>query len=82
MDEVRVTLSEGGTVTIPDEYRSALGWRDGDELLLRLEQGSVRVIAVRRAIEHAQALTRRYVPRERSLADELIEERRLEAGRG
>jgi hypothetical protein len=39
----------------------------------------LRLFTPRQAIEHAQELLRPYLPQGRSLSDELIAERRLEA---
>jgi AbrB family looped-hinge helix DNA binding protein len=81
MSEVVTHLAEGGRIVIPAEYRRALGIKVGDEIVLRLEEGEVRLLTRQRAIREAQALIRRYVPADRSLADELIEERRRAADR-
>ena len=78
MMEFKTKLTEGGRIVIPAEYRQALGLRVGDELILRLEDGEVRIFTARQAIRRAQELVRRYIPQSRSLADELIAERRKE----
>ena len=78
MIEVRTKLAEGGRIVIPAEYRQALGLQVGDEVVLRLEDGEVRVFTPRQAIKRAQELVRRYIPQGRSLSEELIAERRSE----
>ena len=69
-----------GRIVIPASYRRALGLDEGDEVTLILEDGSVRLItraeAMRRAQEYVSRLTG---DDERSLAEELIAERRAEA---
>jgi antitoxin PrlF len=79
MNEVKTKLSEGGRIVIPVEYRQALGLQVGDEVILRLADGEVRIYTLRQAIKRAQKLVQRYIPQSRSLADELIAERRLES---
>lgn len=79
MRAVRVRLGKGGRLVIPAEYRRALGLRDGDEVMVQLEGDGLRILAIRQAIRYAQGLVRQYVAAERSLADELIRERRQEA---
>ena len=74
---VRAKVTEVGIV-IPDEYLQALGLQIGDEVILRLEDGILRIFTPRQAIEYAQELVRSYVPEWRSLSEELIEERRRE----
>jgi len=76
--EFKTKLAEGGRIVIPAEYRQALGLHVGDELILRLENGEVRIFTTRQAIRRAQELVRRYIPQKRSLSDELIAERRKE----
>ena len=82
MSRVLAKLGEGGRVVIPADYRKALGVDVGDELVLVLEKGSVRVSTPREAIRRAQAVVRSYVPEGKRLSDELIKERRRESRRG
>ena len=81
MVQFKVKLAEGGRVVIPAAYRKALGLHVGDEVILRLEEGEVRILTPRQAIKRAQGLVRYYVPEGQSLSDELIAERRAEAER-
>ena len=76
---MKTIIGEGGRVVIPAAYRKALGLKPGDEVLLVLEDGEIRVVSRRRAVERSQAVVRRYVAGERSLSEELIRERREEA---
>ncbi len=50
MSRVLARLGEGGRLVIPAEYRKALGVDVGDELVLVLEEGSVRVSTPQEAI--------------------------------
>lgn len=81
MGSRRTALGTGGRIIIPAEYRRALGIRVGDPLILQLEDGELRVLTPRQAIKRAQEILRPYTPRDRSLVDELIAERRLDAER-
>ena len=78
---MKTTIGEGGRLVIPAAYRKTLGLKPGDEVLLTLEDGEIRVVSTRQAIARAQTLLRRYVPKGRSLSEELIQERREEAAR-
>ncbi len=78
MIQIRTKITEGGRIVIPAEYRKALGLDIGDEVILRLEDGEVRIFTPSQAIKYAQELLRPYLPQGRSLSDELIAERRLE----
>jgi antitoxin PrlF len=79
MSRTLAKLGEGGRLVIPAEYRKALGVEVGDELVLVLEEGSVRMLTSREAIRRAQAVVRSYVPEGKSLSDELIAQRRRES---
>jgi antitoxin PrlF len=76
---MKTTIREGGRLVIPAAYRKALGLKPGDEVFLTLEDGEIRVVSTRQAIARAQTLLRRYIPKGRSLSEELIKERREEA---
>jgi AbrB family looped-hinge helix DNA binding protein len=79
MTRLVTRVSEGGRVVIPAEYRKALGLNPGDEVVLLLEEGGIRILTPREAARRAQALVRSHIPAGRKLADELIAERRQEA---
>lgn len=79
VETTRVT--SGGRVVIPAELRRALGVREGDELLMRLEGQELRLYTHAEAIRQAQERLRRHIPVGRSLSDELMRERRAEAAR-
>jgi AbrB family looped-hinge helix DNA binding protein len=74
--EVRVRVNENGRVVIPASFRKALGVDAGDEVVLRLENDELRITTLKRRIERAQKRVGRYMKPGRSLAEELIAERR------
>ncbi|MDP3880313.1 MAG: AbrB/MazE/SpoVT family DNA-binding domain-containing protein [Dehalococcoidales bacterium] len=78
---MKTKIREGGRLVIPAEYRKALGLKPGDSVLLSLEDGEIRVVSTRQAVARAQTLLRQYIPKGRSLSEELIKERRDEAAR-
>jgi AbrB family looped-hinge helix DNA binding protein len=77
-----VRIAQGGRVVIPAEYRKALGVKVGDHVVIELRDDELRLRSRQAAIKKVQAMVRQYAPDEsRSLADELIAERRQEAAR-
>jgi AbrB family looped-hinge helix DNA binding protein len=74
--EARLRINENGRVVIPASFRKALGINPGDEVILRLEDDELRITTMKRRIERAQRLVRKYVKPGVSLVDELIAERR------
>lgn len=79
--EARLRVNENGRVVIPASFRKALGINAGDEVVLRLEEDELRIMTLKRRVERAQRRVRRYIKPGRSLADELIAERRAAAQR-
>jgi len=78
---MKTIIREGGRLVIPALYRKALGIKPGDEVLVTLEDGEIRVVSTRQAVTRAQAILRRYIPKSRNLSEELIKERREEVAR-
>lgn len=64
---------------MPAKLRKALQIETGDEIVLRLENGSLRLIPLHKAVSLAQEAVRKYAPKDVSLVDELIQARRAEA---
>jgi len=79
--EARARLNENGRLVIPASFRKALEIKPGDEVILRLEEGELRLTTRKLRIARAQRNARKYIPRGVSLADELIAERREAAKR-
>jgi AbrB family looped-hinge helix DNA binding protein len=81
MKPKRVTIGPSGRMVIPAEFRKSLGVGTGDQVVVDLKDGDLRIRSLDAVVERAQALVRQYVPDAVSLADELIEDRRAEAAR-
>ena len=74
----RVTLGERGRLVLPAALRKTQGLKEGDQLIVRVEEdGSLRILSLRDQLEQWRGRFEHLAP-ERSLADELIEERRAE----
>jgi len=80
--EITTHIRKGGRIVIPAKFRKALELQAGDELVMRLENGSVRMIPLRQAVNLAQKAVRQYVPKGTSLVDALIQARREDARNG
>jgi AbrB family looped-hinge helix DNA binding protein len=75
----RTRIGAGGRIVIPHEIREALDVREGDDLLLEVDDQGLHVRSVRHAVRRVQQVVARYVEPGRSLTTELIQERRKEA---
>ena len=76
-----VKLGSNGRLVIPAAVRRALGVTEGDELSLAVFDEELRVTTIRAAVRRAQRVMAQRVPSERSLADELVAERRAAAAK-
>ncbi|MGA6983132.1 MAG: AbrB/MazE/SpoVT family DNA-binding domain-containing protein [Candidatus Sulfotelmatobacter sp.] len=76
-----VRINENGRLVIPASFRKALGIASGDTVVLRLDDGELRITTLRQRIKRSQEIVRKHVPRTVSLVDELIAERREAAKR-
>ena len=80
MDSIKTKVGQGGRIVLPVEFRKAMGIKPGDEVILAFKDGEVRVFTRQMAITRAQGMLKHIAPG-RSVADELIQERRAEAAR-
>ena len=80
MDSIKTKVGQGGRIVLPAEFRKAMGVKPGDEVILAFKDGEVRVFTRQMAIKRGQGMLKHIAPG-RSLADELIQERRAEAAR-
>ena len=74
-------VDPNGRIVLPAPMRRQLGVGPGDDVVLRLENGGVRVTSRSAAIREAQALVRRHVKPGVSLVRDLLALRREESAR-
>ncbi len=74
-------MSGGGRIVIPARMRQALGLKPGDDVILELEGGQLRVMTRSEGVRRAQAILHKYLANVPSAAEELLAERRAEAAR-
>jgi len=80
MLQTKTKLNANGRVVIPAAVRKALDLRPGDELIMRVEDGELRLSTRRQALARARRMIRRYIPDSEDLTQSLIDDRRREAG--
>ena len=71
-------IGRGARVVIPASLRKALALSSGDPVVLKIEDGTLRLIPLREAIAAAQRRVRRYIPADAGLVESLLQERRRE----
>ena len=74
----RARIGAGGRLVIPVEIRKALGLHEGEPVVMRIEDGELRLVTIKEAIRRVQERARPYITPGQSVVDELIAERRAE----
>ena len=77
----RIKVDPGGRVVVPAGFRKALGIRAGQEVLMTLDDGFVRLQTINAALERVRAIARSKRRGRSGVVDEFIAERRAEADR-
>ena len=78
----KAKIDSAGRILVPVELRRALGVEPGQYLMMRVkEEGLMEVWTVPHGVRRVQEMIAKYVPRNVSLVDDLIAERRAEAAR-
>jgi AbrB family looped-hinge helix DNA binding protein len=81
MLQAKAKLNANGRVVIPAAVRKALDLRPGDELIIRVEDGELRMSTRRQALARARRVIRESIPGDEDLTQSLIDDRRAEAAR-
>jgi len=79
MSQSVTKLGVGGRIVIPAVHRKALGLQPGDDVIMTLQDGDLRITSLQGAIKRVQAMVQRYVPEGTRLSDELLTDRRKAA---
>lgn len=79
--EVRAQMDKKGGAAIPAAFLKALKLQPGDEVILRLVDGELRISTRMLDVERAQRNVRRHVKPGVSLVEDLLAERRAEIRR-
>lgn len=74
-------VAAGGRIVIPGEVRRRLGLDVGSNLVMTVEDDCAILMSAKAARRRAQERVSRYIPPGRSLSEELMAERKLEAER-
>ena len=79
--KARARVGAGGRIVIPAEIRRALGMEEGEPVVMRVEDGELRIWTIDEGIRRVQERVKPYIIPGRSMVDELIAERRTEVAR-
>jgi AbrB family looped-hinge helix DNA binding protein len=80
MTGVRARVSESGRISLPAEFRKAVGLERGGDVMVELEGREIRIRTLDEVVAHAQALTHRLLRgKPDATVDAFLAERRREA---
>ena len=79
MNSQAVKIIDGGKLIIPAAFRRKLGIDTGDTVVVELGEDGLHVRSLPSAVRLAQQIVREFVPDEVDLAEDLIDDRRIEA---
>ena len=80
LDAISLRLGDRGRLVLPAAVRRRLQLHAGERLILVVQRTGIRIVTARQAVHQTRGIYRRLAP-ERSLAKELIAERRGEVAR-
>ena len=81
MAAVRVKMGTNGRLVVPAKLRKEIGLADGKSVLLEAVKGELRVRPLEDVVQHAQDRLRQFLGDKKSLSEELIKDRHIEADR-
>lgn len=82
---IRAVVEQNGRILLPVAIRKQLGIVPGDEVVLRMEGGELRVASIEAAVRRAQTAVRRQLKPSKgdvSLANDVIAMRRRDVRHG
>lgn len=77
----RASMGAGGRVVIPAAVRDALGFVEGDPLVLTVDDGTVRIETYARSAERIRTQVRAMILPTGDLVDRFLADKRAEAAR-
>jgi AbrB family looped-hinge helix DNA binding protein len=82
MNAIHGRVSPSGRISLPAEFRKAVGLQQGGDVVVELEGDEIRIRSVHAVIARSQALARRLLgDGPEGSVDAFLEERRREAAR-
>jgi AbrB family looped-hinge helix DNA binding protein len=81
MNSISAKVTQSGRLSIPAEFRRALGLERGGSVIVELEGKEIRIRTVAEVLARSQAIARRALKGKRASVDDFLAWRRREAER-
>jgi AbrB family looped-hinge helix DNA binding protein len=75
---IRTKIATGGKVSIPSIYRKQLGLKEGEEVLMEIQEGQLVISSLRTSLLKARSLISKYHSRSESLGEKLTSNQKEE----
>lgn len=79
MQQHHAKIGEGGRLIIPAAYRKALDLHPGDELIIRIENGELRLFRQSQALQRIRAAVKKKMTKKINYVDEFLAERKRDS---
>lgn len=77
MQQQHTRIGEGGRLIIPAAYRKALNLHTGDELIIRIEDGELRLFRQSQAVQRIRDVVKKRTTKKMSHTDDFLTMRKL-----
>lgn len=78
-EAITVKVAENGRLSLPSRHRRMVGLEDGGVVVVRVEDGEIRIRPVQAVVEELQKVARRYFAGSGETVEHFLTERREEA---
>lgn len=82
MHIIKSKVDQAGRILIPASYRHLLHLMPGQDIILQVAEGELRVCSFKESAKHARALVKKYNPQEQDLVALLFQTRKEDESHG
>lgn len=79
MQQQHTRIGEGGRLIIPAVYRKALDLHPGDELIIRIENGELRLFRQSQALQRIRAAVKKTITKKINHVEEFLADRKQDS---
>ncbi|MBT4879390.1 MAG: AbrB/MazE/SpoVT family DNA-binding domain-containing protein [Alphaproteobacteria bacterium] len=76
MKTYRAKIGEGGRIVIPAFFRKELQIEIGEEIVLKLQEGEIKMVPLKESLLRARNLVKKFNPTNESLVQKLLDDRK------
>ncbi|EKE10139.1 MAG: hypothetical protein ACD_16C00078G0004 [uncultured bacterium] len=81
MEIIKSKIDQAGRILIPSSYRHSLHLMPGQNVILRAEEGELRIQSFKESASYARSLVKKYNPDNKDLVELLFQARKEDTSR-